>query len=41
MRASSVQLSVVMDGKTMLGVITLSDIIKRVLPSSMTLAAGE
>jgi CBS domain containing-hemolysin-like protein len=41
MRASSVQLSVVMDGKNMLGVITLSDIIKRVLPSSMTLAAGE
>lgn len=40
MRASSVQLAVVMDGKKMLGVISLSDIVKRVLPSGMTLAAG-
>jgi hypothetical protein len=29
-----------MDGKKMLGVISLSDIVKRVLPSGMTLAAG-
>ena len=35
MRAASVQLAVVMEGERMMGVISLSDIVKRVLPSSV------
>ncbi|MCZ0964504.1 CBS domain-containing protein, partial [Paracoccus benzoatiresistens] len=36
MRAASVQLAVVMDSGQMLGVISLSDIVKRVLPTGKT-----
>lgn len=35
------QLAVVMNGENMLGVISLSDIIRRVLPNRVLLAAGE
>lgn len=41
MRSASAQLAIVMDGEKMLGAISLSDIVKRVLPSGMSLAAGE
>lgn len=37
MRAASVQLAVVMDGDRMLGVVSLSDILKRVLPTNIPL----
>lgn len=36
MRAASVQLAVIMDGDRLLGVISLSDIVKRVLPNRAT-----
>ncbi|MCG6112415.1 MAG: CNNM domain-containing protein [Paracoccus sp.] len=41
MRAASVQLAIVMEGDRMLGVVSLSDIVKRVLPNGMTPAAGK
>ena len=35
MREASVQLAVVMDGQRMLGVVTLADVLRRVLPQSV------
>ena len=35
MREASIQLAVVMDGQRMLGVVTLADVLRRVLPQSV------
>lgn len=40
MRAASVQLAVVMEGDRLLGVISLSDIVKRVLPTGKIAASA-